>query len=72
MRGRVDIDEAIRHPIVAGVLDRWLDARTHPDSAPYSGGVLDNWPAIDVDGFALAREEEQRIDAFRRWKERKK
>ena len=69
--GQVDIEEALADPIVRGVLERWFDARQYfPDGAPpYSGGVLDSWPAIDVDSFAICYGEEQAIDAFLKFRE---
>lgn len=48
-----------------------MEARMHTEQPPYSGGVLDGWPAVDVDGFAICRDEEFRIDEFVRWKERR-
>jgi hypothetical protein len=70
MDAELDIDEAFTDPGVAGVLERWFDARQYfPDGAPpYSGGVLDSWPAVDVDGFALCYGEEQVIDGFLRYR----
>jgi hypothetical protein len=68
---RVDISRALDDSVVDGVLSRWLEARMHVESSPYMGGVLDGWPGVDVDGFAICREEEFHIDSFVRWKERK-
>jgi hypothetical protein len=65
----VDIDEALAHWQVAAVLERWGSARMH-EAPAYSGGVLDAWPAVMVDGLAVCRSEEQAIDDFKRWKER--
>lgn len=69
MMAELDIDDAFADPVVAGVLDRWWEARRFfPETAPYSGGVLDAWPAVDVDGFAVCATEELAIDGFLRWR----
>jgi hypothetical protein len=65
----VDIDEALDDPTVVAVLARWWEARLH-EAPPFSGGVLDAWPALMVDGLAVCRAEERAIDAFTDWKER--
>jgi hypothetical protein len=71
MYAEVDIEQALAEPVVAGVLERWWDVRQYfPEGgAPYSGGVLDAWPGVDVDGFALCYGEERAIDEYLRWKE---
>ncbi len=33
----------------------------HPGVQPFSGGVLDAWPAYAVDGLAIARTEVERV-----------
>lgn len=66
---RIDIEEAIGHWEVAAVLERWFTARRH-EAAAYSGGVLDAWPAVMVDGLAICQDEEQRIDAWRNYEDR--
>jgi hypothetical protein len=48
------------------VLELWADARRFPESQPFGGGVLSDWPAIAVEGFAVCREEERAIDDFLR------
>jgi hypothetical protein len=65
----VDIDEVLSDPRVTTVLDVWAEVRRYPDSQPFSGGVLTDWPAIAVDGLAVCRQEEHAIDDFIRWKE---
>lgn len=65
----MDIDEALADRQVAAVLERWWSARMH-EAPAYSGGVLDTWPAVMVDGLAVCRAEEQAIDDFARWEER--
>ena len=67
---KVDIEEALSEPRVRTVLGVWGEARRYPDAQPFSGGVLTDWPAIAVDGFAVCREEEHAIHDFLRWKER--
>lgn len=70
MKARVDIEEALSDPRAADVLRLWSEARRYPDAPPFSGGVLTEWPAIAVDGFATCRDEEHAIDDFLRWRER--
>ncbi len=67
----MDIEEALSDPRVTTVLELWTEARRYPDSPPFGGGVLTDWPAIVVDGFAVCREEEWAIDEFVRWREQK-
>lgn len=62
----VDIREALADPRVDAVLELWSDARRYPDSQPFGGGVLTDWPAIAVDGFAVCRVEEHAIDDYLR------
>jgi hypothetical protein len=64
----VDIDEALADPMVETVLELWGEARRYPDSPPFGGGVLTDWPALAVDCFATCRAEEWAIDDFERWK----
>lgn len=64
----LDIDEAFADPAVATVLDAWASARMY-EAPAYSGGVLDAWPALMVDGLAVCRSEESVISDFVRWKE---
>ena len=59
-RARVDIEEALADPAVDLVLERW-DASKHHEAPPFSGGVLDAWPALMVDGLAICRQEETAI-----------
>ncbi len=42
----------------------WFLTQDFPGSAPFSGGLLDAWPAYMVDGLRICRAEMQRIDAF--------
>lgn len=65
----MDIDEALDDAQTSAVLERWWSARMH-EAPAYSGGVLDAWPALMVDGLAVCRSEEQAIDDFKRWEER--
>lgn len=50
-------------------LDIWGEARKHPDSPPFSGGVLDAWPAWAVDAMAICRNEEEAIRQYLQSKE---
>lgn len=71
----VDLDEVYAHSVVMGILNRWRDVRPYfPDgAAPYGGGVLDSWPAVDVNGFAILFTEEQVIEeVLRFFKERER
>lgn len=68
MMATVDIDEALSDPRAAAVLELWTEARRYPDSQPFGGGVLTDWPALAVDGFAVCRAEEYAIDDFLRWR----
>jgi hypothetical protein len=65
----VNIEEALSDPRVTTVLGLWTEARRYPDSPPFGGGVLTDWPALAVDGFAVCREEEWAIDDFVRWQQ---
>ena len=58
----MDINEALE----AGrdILDRWVAWMEWPDSPPFSGGMLDSWPARLADGLALCRREWAAIQAF--------
>lgn len=68
---RIDIDEALADEQTNLVLSLWADARHHADAPPFSGGVLDAWPALAVDGFAVCRQEDQAIDDYLRHLEQK-
>lgn len=70
MNAVVDIEEAFADPVTADVLALWSEARRYPDSQPFGGGVLTDWPALAVDGFATCRAEEQAIDSVLMWQER--
>ncbi len=43
----------------------WHDARKHPGSPPFSGGVLTDWPARAADGFGILNQEMNLIEAYR-------
>lgn len=64
----IDIQEALENWEVKAVLERWFSARLH-EAPAYSGGVLDAWPAVMVEGLSICRDEEQRIDSWRRHQE---
>lgn len=42
------------------MLEAW-DASKHHQAPPFSGGVLDAWPALMVDALAVCRAEESAI-----------
>ena len=54
-RARVDLDDA--REAVQDVLARWWTVLQWPDAQPYSGGVLDAWPARISDGLVICRQE---------------
>ncbi len=58
----VDVDEALSES--TEVLEMWRETQKHPEAPPFSGGVMDAWPAWAVDGLAVCRVEVQRIRAF--------
>lgn len=62
---KVDIEEALTDPQTSAVLGRWVSARLYEGPA-YSGGILDAWPALMVDGLAACRQEARAIDDWRR------
>ncbi len=63
-RATIDIDLAL---FDAGELRlMWHQSRQFPDAPPFGGGVLTDWPAIAVDGFAILNSEQQLVDAYRR------
>jgi hypothetical protein len=64
---QVDINEALE--VAMPLLEVWWHVRKHPDAPAFSGGVWDAWPARDADVCAIARLEEQHIDAYLSWKE---
>lgn len=43
----------------------WHHSRQHPTAPAFSGGVLDSWPAVAVDGFAILDHELLMINAYR-------
>lgn len=45
-------------------MELWAETQKHPDAQPYSGGMLDAWPALAVDALAIARDEVRIIRAF--------
>lgn len=69
VKAQVDIDEALADTQVCAVLDAWESARMFEGVPAYSGGLLDTWPALMVDGLAICRQEETAIGDFVRWKE---
>ena len=49
---------------VADVLDAFWATVRWPDAPPFSGGVLDAWPARLADGLGLARQEWAAVTAY--------
>lgn len=45
-------------------MELWVQTRKHPDVPPFSGGVLDAWPAWAADTIAIARNEQVLLSAF--------
>lgn len=60
-RAVIDLDDAFLRS--EDVLDAWVDARRWPDAPPFSGGVLDAWPARLAQGLAVCRYEEAAVRA---------
>ncbi len=48
------------------VLEMWRETQKHPDIPAFSGGLMDAWPALMVDGLAIVRREFQAISLFLR------
>lgn len=63
----VDVDEALA--VSGHSLELWLQARKHPDAPPFTGGVLDAWPAWAVDALAICRDETSAIRWYQQSKE---
>jgi len=59
---RVDVREALGES--REVLEMWRETQKHPDAQPFTGGMLDAWPAWAADGLAIARIEVQRIRSY--------
>ena len=57
----VDVEEAFEaaHDVREAFM-RWMQ---WPDDAPFSGGVLDAWPARMADGLAFAKREWRAVQA---------
>lgn len=51
------VDPARALEETADLRRQWYEARRFPNAPAFSGGVLDNWPAIAVDGFAVLNDE---------------
>lgn len=60
----VDIDEALA--AVGDILDAWRACVAWPDAPPFSGGVLDSWPARMAEGLAVCRAEFEAVMMYRR------
>lgn len=54
-KAKVDIKRAVAES--ADLMDLWTQMQKYPEAPPFSGGVLDAWPAEAVDAIAIAREE---------------
>jgi len=64
---RVNVDEALAE--TEELMEMCGNAFKHPTSPPFSGGVLDAWPAWAVDALAIARFERERVIAYVRSEE---
>ncbi len=42
----------------------WFASQQHPEVAPFTGGLLDGWPAWAVDALAVCRIEVGRIRRY--------
>lgn len=38
-------------------MNLWTTSQQHPESPPFTGGVLDAWPAYAVDSLGICRQE---------------
>lgn len=63
----VNIDEALAS--VGDILDAWRRWVAWPESPPWSGGVLDSWPARMAEGLAICRAEFEAVLAYQRSQE---
>lgn len=54
----------------AELVDLWLSARQHPDSPPFSGGVLDSWPDRLAQAIAVMNIEDDAVRALLQYEER--
>jgi len=69
LRAFVDIEEIFAEPQTSAVLEAWHTAKLWSPAPPFSGGVLDAWPAVMVDGLAICRDEARAIAEYLHWKE---
>lgn len=63
MLHRHKVDPAHAIAVTADLRRQWYEARQFPNCPPFTGGVLDSWPAIAVDGFAVLNDEMVLINA---------
>jgi hypothetical protein len=59
----VDIQEALH--VTRDAMEAWSTAQQH-EAPPFSGGVLDAWPAWAVDAFAVLTAEREAVRAYLR------
>lgn len=57
----LDVEQARRD--VAGLMGLWRTAKALPQVSPFTGGLLDGWPAVVVDAFAVLTLEEAAVEA---------
>lgn len=62
MKRPLDLDAAFEE--VDDVLQAFLTMRKWQGQAPFSGGVLDAWPARGADGLAFAAAEWRVVQAY--------
>ncbi len=58
----VDLERALNETRELRMM--WHQAQQHPDSPPFGGGVLSDWPAIAVDAFGVMNHEKWLIDLY--------
>ena len=63
----VDLEAALAS--VGDIIDAWVATRAWPDAPPFSGGILDAWPARLTQGLAICREEFDAVMAYHRHQE---
>lgn len=59
---RVDIDQAFAE--VGDIFDLWALSRHAPNAPALSGGALDTWPQVLLQGFGVCQQEEAAVRAF--------
>lgn len=63
LRWEARVDLGVALPAVRDVLQRWWTVLQWPSAPPFSGGVLDAWPARIADGLVICRQEWAAVQA---------